>query len=58
MVTRGAHPFGRPGSTPRTCLKSAFSNIAFVPKNAKSSWMRLLSDRGYASTAAAPRSPA
>jgi hypothetical protein len=58
MVTRGAHPFGRLGSTPRTCLKSAFWNIALVPKNAKSSFTRLLFDRGYASTAGAPRLPA
>src|SRR5207247_10950438 len=58
IVTRGVQPLGRPGRMPRTVRKPALRNIACVPKNAKSSCTRLPSDRGWASTAGAPRFPA
>jgi hypothetical protein len=34
IATRGTDPFRKPGSTPRTWRKPAFSNIEAVPKNA------------------------
>jgi len=58
IVTRGAQPFGRFGSSARTCWKPAFRNIGSVPKNAKSSFTRSRVALGYASTAGAPRFPA